>query len=197
MKNKTMQNTTRPRISDDATIHEIAAAWGLKATDWRTDLPEVTFDDESALTASQSEEAEESKLLAPAEIIDELKKLGQAIPAAHEVTQMCISELEVALELVGRRGVQDQGGWRVRGLPARVPTPEEDAERVAMLLGQAFTLANSLAFICDDEKGYDARTIGRIEASLERLNDSPETFKQAALSWPTKSKAAPHKSINH
>ena len=197
MKNKTIQNITRPPISDDATIQEIAAALGLKASDWRTDLPEVTFDDESASTTSQSEEEEERKLLAPAEIIDELKKLGQTIPAAHQVTQKCIGELEVALELVGRRGAKDQGGWRVRGLPARTPTPEEDAERIAMLLGQAFTLAASLAYICEDEKGYDARAIGHIEASLERLNDSPETFKEAVLSWSNKPKAAPDRTINH
>lgn len=197
MENKTKPNITRPAIADDATIQEIVAALGLKASDWRTDLPEVSLDDDDAPPTGDSEEAEESRLLGPAEIIDQLKKLGQTIPAAHQVTQKCIGELEVALGLVGRGGTKDQGGWRVRGLPPRNPTPAEDAERIAMLLGQAFTLATSLARICEDEKGYDVRTIGLIEASLERLSDSPETFKEAVLTSSTKPKPTQETSINH
>lgn len=197
MKEKTPQNMTRPLINNDYTIKEIAAALGLKASDLRTDLPEVTFDDEETSPFNQPDEPQEDKLLNPTEIIDELQRLGHTVPAAHHATQVCVNELQVALRLVSGREEASRGGWRVKGLPAHIPTPAENAERIAMLLGKAYTIVTSLTSTCEGEKCYDVAVLGRVEASLERLSDSPETFKDAVLSEPTKTKTAEDGTINH
>jgi len=197
MKDKTQLKMTRPRINDDSTIEQIAAALGLKASDWRTDLPEITFDDEETSPLNQLSELQEDKLLTPAEIIDELQRLGQTVPVAHRATQLCVKELQVALRLVSGSKDVGRGGWRVKGLPAHVSTPAENAERIAMLLGQAFTIVTSLPSLCVGEKGYDVALLGRVEASLELLSDSPETFKDAVLSEPAKTKTAEDQTINH
>jgi hypothetical protein len=197
MKEKTPQKMSPPLINDDSTIQEIAAALGLKASDWRMDFPEVTFSDKETSPINQPDELLEDRLLNPTEIIDELQRLGQTVSAAHHATQVCVNELQVALRLVSGRETASRGGWRVKGLPANIPSPAENAERIAMLLGQAFTIVTSLPSLCEGEKGYDVAALGRVEASLERLSDSPETFKDVALSEPAKTKTTEARTINH
>jgi len=197
MNEKTPHKIRRPVINDDSTIKEIAAALGLKAGDWRTDLPEVTFDDEETFQPDAHAQSRQEQWLTPAQIIAELQRLGQTVPAARHATEACVDELQVALRLVGGRDDAERGGWRVKGLPAFVATPAENAERIAMLLGQAFIIATSLPSLCEGEKGCNVAVLGRVEASLERLSDSPETFKDVVLNDPSKTKSAHEKAIGH
>lgn len=195
MKKSTLPQHTRREINDDSTIEDIANAWGLTANDWRADLPEVTFGDET--TSAPSSDQEEESFLQPAEIIDALQKVGQAIPAATLHSRMCILELQTALNLANGLEDKNRVTWRLRGMPMRVPNAAENAERVELLLLEAFNLATALPTLCEGYKDYDTVLMNHVEASLERLNALPQTLKEAAPCAQTKTDKAQENTLNH
>lgn len=192
---KSPQNQKGARITHDSGIKEIAAAVGWTASDLRGDLPIVSFDDDEIAQRDEDDTVQDEQLLSPAEIIDLFQKLGETVPAISHAAQLCINELQEAVQLVSGCEHTHSSGWRLKGMSPHVATAAENTERVAMLLGQAFTIAMSLTS-CAGAKAYEGSTLARAEASLEQFSDSPESFKDAVLAKPRKTKSAQAKALN-
>lgn len=187
-----------PATNSSATVR-IAGACGMKAMDPVLDLSEIIFGDEQEVATREAAVHREDEFLQPEEIIGELQKIGPKVALASIWTRSCIAELQAALRLV--RGTEDteRVKWRIKGAPVFPPTAAEKAERLELLLGEAFSLVTSMTTVCKGKKGYDtnvAAVLGRVEASLERFSDSPETFKEAALAVPAQKKTAQSQSFN-
>jgi len=177
----------------------IAAACGLKATDLVVDLSDINFGDETESATSKAIGQEDDKLLQPEEIIRELQSIGPKVALAKAWTRSCIAELQSALRLVRDTEETERIRWRIKGAPVFLPTAAEKAERLELLLADAFSGVTSMMTVCAKAKGYDAEIaarLARIKASLERFGDSPELFKEAALALPAERKPTRARSFN-
>jgi hypothetical protein len=178
---------------------QIAAACGLKATDLVVDRSDLSFGDETEPESAEAAVQEEDQLLQPEEIIRDLQSIGPKVALAKAWTRSCVAELQSALRLV--RGAEGHARvrWRIKGAPVFLPTAAEKAERLELLLSDAFSCVTSMITVCAGAKGYDAEIaarLARIEASLERFGDSPEIFKEAALALPAEKKTTRARSFN-
>lgn len=188
----------RGELSGDPAIDDLVAALGLEKSDLQAaSSGEAGGGNQVSFCRTGPRPRQEENFLGPAAIIEQLRKLGQAVPEAAPTIGMCIDELQGAVRLVtDPAGAARTGGWRIKSMPAQVATEAENTERVAMLLGHAFSLVTNLPVICVGKKGYDVADFGRLEASLEKLCDSPWTLAAAVKSEGTKKNREPGKTLN-
>lgn len=199
MKNVTLDDKSRIPAAHATPAAQLETVCGPAPGELSLELSESVCTDEQESGVFDDHDQTDDGILGPTEIIAELQRIGEKVASAGMYTRLCIAEVQTALKLVGGSEDADRVGWRIKGAPAVQPTAAEKAERLELLLAEAFSMAMTLANMSGALKGYDAGTAAaaaRVEASLERFSDSPEIFKEYARAMAPGKKAPSARSLN-